>query len=57
VRIPLIQPVHTGVVEWCRQDAIGVIAEYENALPDFAGSTRNLLELQPGREPGDACGT
>ena len=36
----------TGVVDWCRQDAIDVIAEYEKALPDFTGSTRNLLERQ-----------
>jgi uncharacterized protein (TIGR02284 family) len=36
----------TGVVDWCRQDAVDVIAEYEKALPDFTGSTRNLLERQ-----------
>jgi len=36
----------TGVVDWCRQDAQEVIGEYEKALPQFAGSTRAVLERQ-----------
>ena len=36
----------TGVVEWCRQDAEEVIAEYEKALRDVEGTTRATLERQ-----------
>ncbi len=37
----------TGVVEWCRQDAKDVIAEYEKALrQDFPATTRATLERQ-----------
>jgi hypothetical protein len=36
----------TGVVEWCRQDAEEVIAEYEKALRDVDGTTRATLERQ-----------
>lgn len=37
----------TGVVEWCREDANDVIAEYEKALrQDFPGTTRSTLERQ-----------
>ena len=36
----------TGVVEWCREDAEKVIAEYEKALRDVDGTTRALLERQ-----------
>jgi uncharacterized protein (TIGR02284 family) len=35
----------TGVVEWCRQDAIDVIDEYDKALSkDFPPATRTMLE-------------
>jgi len=37
----------TGVVEWCRQDAKDVIAEYEKALrQDFPATARATLERQ-----------
>ena len=36
----------TGVVEWCRQDAEEVIAEYEKALGAVEGTTRATLERQ-----------
>jgi uncharacterized protein (TIGR02284 family) len=37
----------TGVVEWCREDAKEVIAEYEKALQqDFPTPTRATLERQ-----------
>ena len=36
----------TGVVEWCREDAEKVSAEYEKALRDADGTTRALLERQ-----------
>ena len=36
----------TGVVEWCREDAKDVIAEYEKALRDVNGATRSTLERQ-----------
>jgi uncharacterized protein (TIGR02284 family) len=36
----------TGVVEWCREDAEKVIAEYEKSLRDADGKTRDLLERQ-----------
>jgi len=36
----------TGVVEWCREDAKEVIAEYEKALRDMNGTTRSTLERQ-----------
>ena len=37
----------TGVVDWCRQDAKDVIAEYEKALrQDFPDTTRATLERQ-----------
>ena len=36
----------TGVVEWCREDAEKVIAEYEKSLRDADGTTRALLERQ-----------
>ena len=36
----------TGVVEWCREDAEKVIAEYEKALREVDGLTRALLERQ-----------
>ncbi len=37
----------TGVVEWCREDANDVIAEYEKALlQDFPATTRSTLERQ-----------
>ena len=36
----------TGVVEWCREDAEKVSAEYEKALSDADGTTRALLERQ-----------
>jgi uncharacterized protein (TIGR02284 family) len=36
----------TGVVDWCRQDAKDVIAEYEKAIPDFTGRARDTLERQ-----------
>jgi uncharacterized protein (TIGR02284 family) len=37
----------TGVVEWCREDAKEVIAEYEKALQrDFPAPTRATLERQ-----------
>ena len=37
----------TGVVDWCRQDAKDVIAEYEKALQqDFPATTRATLDRQ-----------
>ena len=36
----------TGVVEWCREDAEKVSAEYEKALRDADGTTRAVLERQ-----------
>jgi uncharacterized protein (TIGR02284 family) len=36
----------TGVVDWCRQDAKDVIAEYEKALSQFNGPIRTTLERQ-----------
>ena len=37
----------TGVVDWCRQDAKDVIAEYEKALQQgFPDTTRATLERQ-----------
>jgi uncharacterized protein (TIGR02284 family) len=36
----------TGVVEWCREDAEKVSAEYQKALRDADGTTRALLERQ-----------
>ena len=36
----------TGVVEWCREDAEKVSAEYEKALRAADGTTRALLERQ-----------
>jgi hypothetical protein len=37
----------TGVVDWCRQDAKEVIAEYERVLqPDLPATTRATLERQ-----------
>ena len=36
----------TGVVDWCRQDVVDVIAEYQKALPEFTGTTRSVLEHQ-----------
>lgn len=36
----------TGVVEWCREDAEKVSAEYHKALRDADGTTRALLERQ-----------
>lgn len=36
----------TGVVDWCRQDANDVIAEYEKAIPHFTRPTRTTLEQQ-----------
>jgi uncharacterized protein (TIGR02284 family) len=36
----------TGVVEWCREDAEKVSAEYEKALSEVDGTTRALLERQ-----------
>lgn len=37
----------TGVVDWCRQDAKGVIAEYEKALQQgFPDTTRATLDRQ-----------
>jgi uncharacterized protein (TIGR02284 family) len=38
----------TGVVDWCRQDAKDVIADYEKALGDIDGTARNTLERQLG---------
>ena len=34
----------TGVVDWCRQDVKDVIAEYQNAIPNFSGPARATLE-------------
>ena len=36
----------TGVVDWCRQDVVDVIAAYEKAIPDFTDTTRSILEHQ-----------
>lgn len=37
----------TGIVDWCRQDAKDVVAEYKKALEqDFAATTRSTLERQ-----------
>jgi uncharacterized protein (TIGR02284 family) len=36
----------TGVVDWCRQDAKDVIAEYEKALRHSNGTVRGVLERQ-----------
>jgi uncharacterized protein (TIGR02284 family) len=36
----------TGVVEWCREDAQKVSAEYEKALRDIDSTSRALLERQ-----------
>lgn len=36
----------TGVVDWCRQDAKDVIAEYQRAIPNFSGPARATLERQ-----------
>jgi len=36
----------TGVVEWCREDAEKVSAEYEKALRDVDSTSRALLERQ-----------
>ncbi len=36
----------TGVVEWCREDALKVSAEYEKALRDIDSTSRALLERQ-----------
>jgi uncharacterized protein (TIGR02284 family) len=36
----------TGVVEWCRQDAVDVISAYEKAVPEFTGTARATLERQ-----------
>lgn len=37
----------TGVVEWCLEDAKGVISEYQKALQqDFPATTRATLERQ-----------
>ena len=36
----------TGVVDWCRQDAKDVIADYEKALSDVDGTTHSTLERQ-----------
>ena len=36
----------TGVVDWCRQDAKDVIADYEKALGDVDGTTHSTLERQ-----------
>ena len=36
----------TGVVDWCRQDVVDVIAAYQKAVPEFTGTTRSVLEHQ-----------
>jgi uncharacterized protein (TIGR02284 family) len=37
----------TGVIEWCREDARDVIAEYEKALKEnYSQTTRTTLERQ-----------
>jgi uncharacterized protein (TIGR02284 family) len=37
----------TGVIDWCRDDARAVIAEYENALKEnYPETTRAVLEYQ-----------
>jgi uncharacterized protein (TIGR02284 family) len=43
----------TGVVDWCRQDAKEVVAEYEKALrQDFPAAARATLERQLSENRG-----